>query len=233
MSFLGDTLAWAVGDNFTVYRFYLPKSARIILKPIMVLSTPVLDFGLVAQNGVRGDTVIVTNTGNDSLRIWGAAITNDAMHSFVLGTFFPVAIGPGDSLAVVVDFAPTFLLQFNSELYIYSNADTQKVHLRGTGHVVGVNEGAVIAANGFHIYGYPNPFRSIAELGIAGGSSIPDGATVKIYDALGREVDDLTSQFRRGESHVMLNGEHLPAGTYIARLHGPACDAMQQFVLVH
>lgn len=234
MTFLADTLGWAVGDNYTVYRYFLPKSARPHHAPIMVLNVPLIDFGYSKPGHQLVDTVIVSNVGDDTLFINHVDITGDQYNGFQIATFMaqPISIVPGSSFPFLVGFDPQLTFKFSGSLNLYTNSDTQHVLLKGTGGLIGIDEHGIVTLEGFTLQGYPNPFRESVTVGMQSATRLPSDATVKVYDALGRTVADLTTQFRSGATSVTVNGSGLPSGRYVVRLQTSAGQALQPLLLM-
>lgn len=96
----------------------------------------------------------------------------------------------------------------------------------GTG---GVTEGSGLAAM---LLGNPrpNPFRGDAVIEISAGAR---NATLRVYDAAGRMVADLTGQLDRedGSSRAVLEGSSLPNGVYRIQFVSPAGSESRQLVL--
>ncbi len=67
------------------------------------------------------------------------------------------------------------------------------------------------------IQNYPNPFTSSTLIRIPSQSQ---AVSLKIYDALGREVADLSAEARSGNTSIPFDGSHLPAGVYVCRMRG-------------
>jgi hypothetical protein len=71
---------------------------------------------------------------------------------------------------------------------------------------------------------YPNPFTGSTDIQITLPANIvPEGLSLGVYDALGRQVADLTSQIvssigNKNKNVVSFNAESLPAGIYFYRL---------------
>jgi len=73
---------------------------------------------------------------------------------------------------------------------------------------------------------YPNPFSSTTTISLNADAS--GAASLKIYDALGRQVADLTKQI--GNTQILFDGSSLPAGVYIC--HAQAGRTIQQIIMV-
>ena len=61
---------------------------------------------------------------------------------------------------------------------------------------------------------YPNPFSGTTTISLPTGEHI---TSLKIYDALGRVVADLTPQLYGGSAQIAFDGRALPAGVYVCR----------------
>ena len=72
---------------------------------------------------------------------------------------------------------------------------------------------------------YPNPFSSKTTILFSSGARI---RSLKIYDALGRQVEDLTAKI--GGGTVSFDGSGLPAGVYVARAVGE--NSVEENVMV-
>jgi hypothetical protein len=67
------------------------------------------------------------------------------------------------------------------------------------------------------IQNYPNPFTSSTLIRIPAQTQV---VSLKIYDALGREVADLSAEARSGNTSIPFDGNRLPAGVYVCRMRG-------------
>jgi hypothetical protein len=65
------------------------------------------------------------------------------------------------------------------------------------------------------IQNYPNPFTSSTLIRIPAQTQV---VSLKIYDALGREVADLSAEARSGSTSIPFDGSRLPAGVYVCRM---------------
>ena len=64
---------------------------------------------------------------------------------------------------------------------------------------------------------YPNPFNPVTRLEF--GISNQEFVTLKIYDALGKEVKTLVNENKpAGNYSVEFNGSHLPSGIYFYKV---------------
>jgi len=76
---------------------------------------------------------------------------------------------------------------------------------------------------------HPNPFRSVTLIEIDPG--IHD-ATLRVYDAAGRMVADLTDRIGRSGGRVRFDGSSLPDGVYRVQLVSARGSDSQQLVLI-
>ncbi len=108
--------------------------AQTALSPSIALSAISLSFDSVRVSNVSRKTLTVSNAGNDTLRVMGAAISGaDSAHFSVSPTAFRVA--PGGRQEVTVTFAPGAGGKKSATLSIAHNAarNPSTVSLTGTG----------------------------------------------------------------------------------------------------
>jgi hypothetical protein len=104
------------------------------IQPVIALSPPTLDFGDTTVGIVsEGRGVIVSNTGTDTLVLSEASVSGP----FRFEQSLPVAVAPGESLALSVSFAPTALGVASGSLRLTSDApgSPSTVELSGRGVV--------------------------------------------------------------------------------------------------
>ena len=77
---------------------------------------------------------------------------------------------------------------------------------------------------------YPNPFSGKTTISLNGFADKP--TSLKIYDALGRVVSDLTPQLFPGVSQIAFDGRALPAGVYVCRMAAGAAVERKMMVVV-
>lgn len=108
--------------------------AQTVLTPAFALSPASLDFDSVRVGNVGRRTLTVSNAGNDTLRVTGAAISGaDSAHFSASPTAFRVA--PGGRQEVTVTFAPGSAGRRSATLSIAHNVagSPSRVSLSGTG----------------------------------------------------------------------------------------------------
>jgi hypothetical protein len=122
-----------------------------------------------------------------------------------------VAIGNGGTFSGVID--STFYLLSDPNYLIFTNF--YMIAYVDTTGFTGVNE-RTQPPHDVAISNFPNPFKESTQISIANAQS---HSSLKIYDALGREVGDLTQQITTSpSSQVIFNAGNLPAGIYYAKL---------------
>jgi hypothetical protein len=117
-----------------------------------------------------------------------------------------------------------YLTKDGMEVYVSINAADTNLSTVRTNSVwmiipdfslTAVNEQSPASLNAI-AYNYPNPFSSSTTITFS--LSVSNAATLKIYDALGREVADLSHQIAGTHGNIVFDGSQLPAGMYHYRL---------------
>ncbi|HET7153432.1 MAG TPA: T9SS type A sorting domain-containing protein [Candidatus Kapabacteria bacterium] len=122
-----------------------------------------------------------------------------------------IAIGNGQVISGVLD--STFYLNSDPNYLVFTNFYIT-AYVDTTGFT-GVNE-STQPPHDIAISNFPNPFNSSTQINIANTQT---HTSLKIYDALDREVSDLTQQIAASSSsQVVFNAGNLPAGIYYAKL---------------
>jgi len=84
----------------------------------------------------------------------------------------------------------------------------------------------------FYLNNYPNPFNSQTEINF--GISINSVVNVKIYDILGREVDEFVNseELKAGEYKIRWNAINFSSGVYFYRIEAGDYMASKKMVLI-
>lgn len=228
ITFIGDTLGWAVGEDLTVYHYYVPAASKPRRRPMLVLGEPVLDFGAVNQGHHASLPLMIRNGGDDTLVISGVATPDDKYQGFHFVTICPIRLAPGDSVVAEVRFDPTFLINYSATLYIYSNDDSQYVYLRGVGELVGVAQNITLVPTRDLIRCYPHPVSDNTTFIV--DPTMPDVLSLAVYDAIGRVVATVPAN---GSREVAFNAAHLAAGAYVVEARTPRGAAHSRFAVMH
>ncbi len=87
------------------------------------------------------------------------------------------------------------------------------------------------AASGLEINNYPNPFNASTEIIYTVPAA--GGATIKIYNLLGRKVADIKDGYHSAGKHrVLFNAVNLPSGIYLYVLHSGGKSITKKMILL-
>ncbi len=189
---------------------------------ILTVSTTALNLGSVAVGGTSTGTFTIRNTGNAPLTISGLASTN-GVFTAAPGTG---TIAAGDSLVVTVTFAPTAGGAQTGTLTVTANTGTAAIALSGNG-VVGLPAELTAAVSLA-----PNPTAGRTTLRLP-TALLLKGATVEVFDALGRRVRTVAigRATAGAELALDLNLSGLPMATYAVRVQTPDGALVRRLVL--
>ncbi len=119
-----------INSNDPANQFFLvPCIFNVVGSPEIVLSESSYDFGDVFENGKNTDTLIISNSGCDTLFITN--ITS-SLKEFTVDTT-QLSVMPGDTAEVAITFAPTSLGDFNATLTLFNNDIDSTINLFGVG----------------------------------------------------------------------------------------------------
>ena len=167
---------------------------------------------LVLRSNAQFDTITIT-----SLTLWGAS-TNFVLRSIAPTKAAPIVLPPHDSIVIAYAFTPSDTGIQQCSLLATSNASDFRLDIQARGlPAVAVSEreygpdGVTLSA------AYPNPFSNSTAFTVHVNN--PQRASLKIFDVMGRVVDDLTPQLKLSGGNVAtLNAGSLPNGVYVCRL---------------
>ena len=136
----------------------------------------------------------------------------------------PTNIGVNDSLHMyfAIAYGTT-----ESEMRANINAAVLKYNT-----LVSVDEpGNTIPEKFLLLQNYPNPFNPSTQITFTLPES--DFVTLKVYDVLGNEVEELISEFREAGSHnVTFNAKNLSSGTYFYKLSHTKGNLINKMLLI-
>jgi hypothetical protein len=230
----GDTILY----NDTLYIHNNDQSTEVLLTgigipgPEIVVSDSSLNFGMVAMREDSTQRLTIYSTGIVSLIIRSVTTSE---HSFTTD-FDPSdsLIAPGDSLEILVTFAPWDTVSYSETLTIDNNDELTEVTLLG----IGLPPNAVVPEPPLKIpttYSissiYPNPFNT--QTTIQYDVPVQGVVQVDVYDVLGREVAHLVDGVvPAGRFRVLWNAANLPSGIYFCRMHASDFDQIQKILLL-
>ena len=179
-----------------------------------------LDFGDVPLQQTRTRPVIISNEGDDTLRVADIKTPNP-MFSVLTRT---LVLAPGESLTdAIIATAPSAAGPVNNAAVVASNSETGpdtiglQMNAVLTAMEVGNGQGSAAYSLGQN---FPNPFNPSTTIGYA----LPDQVyvTLTVFNALGQRVADLiNSRVDAGYHEVQFSASHftgLPSGLYFYRL---------------
>jgi hypothetical protein len=123
-------------------------------------------------------------------------------------------------------------ISFSDETHGFAVGDSGVILATSNGGMTGIREETGSGLPQFALLqNYPNPFNGISHLGYR----IPEATlvTLKVYDALGREVAVLVDEKKEpGTYEVRLDGSHLASGVYFCRMHAGGFVASTKLLLI-
>lgn len=173
-------------------------------------------FGDVKVGTYRDTTVLLTNAGNDTLRIVSITSTENYF------TSWPTAmiIAPGRDSVDSIRFTPDSSGARSGFIVIVSNDPTSPdtIMVSGNGTTTGVRRyGSDIPKSFALLQNFPNPFNPSTTISF----DLPERShvTLLIYDAIGREVQTLADEEEpAGAYRITFDASALPSGVYFYRI---------------
>ena len=198
-----------------------PRVVVTILGKVLPFSavrfnTASFNFGGVKVGQLKDTTVVITNSGTDTLKIFGITANEGIFTSHVTA----INILPGNSFIDTLRFIPAVIATYNGWFLVTSNAasspDTIKVTGKGetpqkVGTMIDIPKQFMLIQN------YPNPFNPSTTIAY----SIPGNeiVTMKVFDVLGKEAATLVNERKvAGEYSISFNAQDLPSGIYFYQL---------------
>jgi hypothetical protein len=181
-----------------------------------------VSFGNVKIGQSRDTTVIITNNGNDTLKITGVTAGSPNFSAKPSGHSLP----PGQSFSDTLTFSPSSIGPVHASILIVSNSDTSPdtVMVDGSGQsLAGVEISQTGVPDQFGLsQNYPNPFNPSTMIRYA----LPNRSTVriKVFNVLGQLITELVSgEQSAGYREVMWNAS-VPSGMYFYRIEAVSVD---------
>ena len=214
---LRDSVWTCWNDNRT--GFHQAYTSRIVYSPSSgpkgIFSARKVDFGIVSLGSFKDTTIVITNYGDDTLKISNIVSSDPEF------TVRPTSmdIPPGKSFTDTIRYTPSFPGTLLATIVVSSNnpsPDTIKVS--GGDPVTHVERVSSEIPTAFVLsQNYPNPFNPSTKIGFKLQAS--GFTTLRIFDLLGREVAMLVNEeMRPGTYEVMWDAARVPSGIYFYRL---------------
>lgn len=210
--------------------------------PFPVLSSSVLsmDFGIVFKDSTSKKTIIMKNTSISKLRIDSVKTRTKQFTINALGS--PVFLTKKDSSVLTLSFKPDSIRTFIDTLFVYSNQQNGIISIALTGKgnsVTSVLLSSDIIPKQFELLqNYPNPFNPSTVINFhlpAGQAGLPTNShvTLKVYDALGREVATLVNEMKESGSYsTTFDASKLSSGIYFAKLQSGDKVQLKKMMLI-
>jgi hypothetical protein len=197
-------------------------SGKGVSPPRLRHATAQVNFGAISPEVMKTDSLVVYNDGELDLRITDIQSTN-AVFSI---TPTAATIAPADSMLFLVSAQPTadraedgyFIFSYNGN----PATDTVGVHLDKAVFNAPPPGIAMTYALGQN---YPNPFNPSTTISFT--LAAPSVVTLRVYDALGREIATLLDGeiIDKGARALRFDAAGLPSGMYFYRLSAAGVDA--------
>ncbi len=178
----------------------------------------------------KDTTVSVSNTGTDTLKITN--ITSSKTYFSIRPIVLTIA--PSESKLDTIRFIPDSVGTRNGLILFVSNdqkgADT--VVVSGNGTTTGIDKAENGLPKVFALdQNYPNPFNPATTITFSVGTH--SYTSLRVFDALGREVATLISQEKSaGIYQVTFDASKLPSGVYFYRLTAGDFTQVKKMLLV-
>ena len=197
--------------------------------PDIELSDSLLDFGTVTVGQQADLPLIIYNIGNDTLELYGIACS--------LSVFWTDwnpsqnMVPPGDSLSILVSFAPDDTISYEDTLWIDNNDELTHVQLLGEGQpVTGMAEDSPHAVRESFELEYPNPSISPGRIRFALPKSCE--VTLSLYDITGRIVATLAEGWHEAGAHdVTFSAKKFSQGVYFLRFEAEGTCIRRKLIL--
>ncbi len=209
----------------------IPVSGTGVGGPVLHLSIRSVSFGTVTVGQTKDTTVIITNSGGDTLKI-----TTFVSSSVLFGVTPPVQfLLPEQSFTDTLSFTPGSEDPVSASIVITSNAssspDTIKVSGKGA-PVTGVAPGQSAVPDHYELsQNYPNPFNpsTMIRYGLPSVSRV----SVRIYNVLGQVVAELVNGEQPAGSYGVSWNANVSSGLYFCRIEATnITDVNDRFVQV-
>ncbi|MHB1688380.1 MAG: arylsulfotransferase family protein [Ignavibacteriaceae bacterium] len=204
---------------------------------LFTTNTDSLDFGNVSGGTTVFKTFTVYNPHDTAVTI-NQLYCPDS--SFSSNSTLPVTIQPNDSAKITVAFKPlrqgSYSTSFNiRDISFYQGTQqmiARQVIVSGSSNnTTSVNGNGNVPGQFLLEQNYPNPFNPSTIISY----QIPkDGlVTLKVFDALGREVKTLVDEFKsQGKYSVSFDASHIASGVYFYQLRAGDFVSIKKMILL-
>ncbi|MDT8323149.1 MAG: choice-of-anchor D domain-containing protein, partial [Bacteroidota bacterium] len=200
--------------------------------PVVTMTVDLVDisFGDVEVGSHRDTSVLITNTGNDSLHI-ASFTSGDAR--FTLETQVAV-IAPSESMTFTIRFTPDVAGAHSAVFEVTSNGETSPdtIRVQGTGMEVTAVSAPQVSPGTFMLHRtHPNPFSSATTIRYDLNAST--SVRLAVYNALGQRTATLVEEMQQPGLHtVQWTPSGSPPGVYFLVMRAGTQQASIRMVLM-
>jgi DNA/RNA endonuclease YhcR with UshA esterase domain len=201
---------------------------------ISSLDKSAITIGTIAVNTSKTDSVVMTNRGNDSLRVMGVVSSMPTVFSV---SPMVTTLGVGSAQKFIITATLDSAKQRKATIYFVHDGkgliDSVQVTLNST---TGVTSSRELPKSFELSQNYPNPFNPATTIEFA----LPqkEFVTLRVYNLLGQEVAMLLNgEMSAGRHSVRWDGTNgsgraVPSGIYVYRLRAGEFDQTRRMVLL-
>lgn len=198
------------------------------------LSNQTVNFGKVKVGSAAYDTVVVGNSLSSQRDIQGNVPQPEGPFRVVSGAG-PLALGPGATRELVLEFAPTEIGLVSEPIRLEHNASSTStpsvIWLTGEGIGASGVEPIADSRNELRLQGAPNPFAK--DVTISFELAEPTDVVLTVITPNGREIERLVeSEMEAGRKEVAwMPGADVPNGAYYVRIRANGREQVVSVVL--
>lgn len=186
--------------------------------------------GLINGKEISFKVELINHNTNEVIGIYDQVMFNESNVFQYRNTAYQVLTEDMDPM--VVRLRLIAVPNFETGFYVANKTSSDFMLAKGNRRLKKINYKGALAIYSYTLeQNFPNPFNPITTVSYA----LPrDGhVTIKIYDALGREVTTLVNEFKStGRYTVNFDASRLSSGTYIYKLISGGFSATKKMILV-
>jgi len=228
-----DTV-WCMDSTFNDGYPYLswqnPTGTRLPLLPGFSISADSVNFGTVALDTSTEDSVLISDPGNDTLRITSIASTNKLYNC----TQEKMNLAPFGHAYLLVMFTPQDTLKQIGYIILTHNTtgSPDTLVVSGKGSILTAVKSGIDLPTAYAIsQNYPNPFNPTTAINY--DIPQPTFVSVKIYDILGRDVAQIVNEVKQpGRYSVRFDGLNMSSGAYFYSITAGDFHQVKKMVLL-
>ena len=217
-------------DGYPYFSWQHPSGTPLPRMPGLRFSVAAVNFGTVHLNASKQDSVRITNTGTDTLKISSIVSTNSNFtYAMPLMEFAPSGSAYLKLTCTLQDTTKQsgFIILTSNESH---SPDTLTVTGQGTilTSIVEKTDHPISFSIGQN---FPNPFNPTTRIEY----TIPHASLVslKVYDILGRNVSQLVNEVQQsGRYEVLFDGSGLSSGIYFYSIDANNFHQIRKMVLM-